>query len=269
MTSFLDRDDPFAVKPYLMFGTGYSSVGDRVQVNPRLVTGQKTLNIATAGQSNICNSVDGVYQLHAPAVSGVENLNILDGGVYQAKNALLGCHGTGSNTASRLATAIIQNSKAARVILAPIGFSATGSGDWAVGGSMNHRIGVLARRYAALGYTPDFVIWHQGEADAGAGTPRATTAANLQSMIATFRAFGMNCPILICKASWTSSAAPSNADTRGAQTDVLNSGANVFAGADTDTILSTGRNSDDIHFNSAGSTIFRDLLYAIIAPMIT
>lgn len=268
MTSPLDRPDPFKLYPYGSFGVGMASASGRVQVDPRLVPGQKTGVIVTLGQSNISNSVGGTYQSHTPASTMVHNLNIIDGGVYQAKDALLGCHGTGSNTASRLGTALIQNNKYARVILAPIGFSASTSGNWAAGGDLNHRIGVLARRLAVHSYMPNFIIWHQGEADAAAGTPRATTAANIQSMIATFRGFGINCPVLVCLASYTSAASPSNANTRGAQTDVLNAGANIFQGADTDTLGSSNRNSDDLHFNATGSAAFSTMLYNIMVPMI-
>ena len=267
MTSSIDKVDPYKLYPYGSFGLGLNRVSGRVRVDPRIIPGQRTGIILTLGQSNISNSVNGFYQSHTPANSTVHNLNFIDGGVYQAKDALLGTHGTGSNTATRLANQLIVNNKYDRVIVAPIGFSASGSGDWAVGGSLNHRISVLARRLAALNYTPNFIIWHQGEADAAASTPRATTAANIQSMIDTFRNNGITCPILICLASWYDSIHQSNADTRGAQTDVVNPGLNVFQGADTDSLDASNR-YDNIHFTTAGSVAFSTLLYNIIGPMV-
>lgn len=236
-------------------------------VDPRLDTSQRTLIVATSGQSNISNSVGGYFQSHVPSSNMVENLNFIDGAVYKAKDALLGCHGSGSNTLTRLGNQLINNGKCDRFMGAPIGFSGSHSADWKVGGVLNHRIAVLARRLAALDYELDFVIHHQGEADAGSGTPQATTAANLQSMIDTYRSNGIDCPILICKTSWTSSATPSNAATRAAQAQVVNPAANVFAGADTDT-LGSDKRYDDLHFNVAGSVDFATMLYNIMAPMI-
>lgn len=267
LSSIVSAPDPFRLTPYASFGIGYDAGPGKQPVDPRLIQGQKTGIALSGGQSNISNSVGGFFQTHTPASNMVENLSIIDGGVYKARDALLGCHGTGSNTMTRLGTALIQNGKYDRVILAPIGFSGSGSGDWAVGGSLNHRIAVLARRLAVLGYVPDFIVWHQGEADAGAQATQAVTAANLQSMINTFRANGITCPIYICKVSWTGSTSQSYAPTRAAQGQVVNPAANVFAGADTDT-LGADQRYDDLHFTTSGSGAFSTLLYNIIAPTI-
>lgn len=266
-SSIITAADPYKLLPYGSFGIGFDEAPGRQQVNPRLTPSQRTLIIATLGQSNISNSVGGYFQKHTPASNMVENLNFIDGGVYKAKDALLGCHGNGSNTATRLGTALIQNGKCDRAIIAPIGFSSSGSADWKIGGILNHRIPVLAKRFAELGYTPDFVIHHQGESDAGSGTAQAVSASNYQSMIDTFRANGINCPILICTASWTSSASPSYAPTRAAQAQVVNNAAKVFAGPDTDT-LGGDKRYDGVHFNDVGSADFSTMLYNIIAPMI-
>lgn len=261
--STIDKKDPFHLDAYQEFGIGFDSAGNRSLVDPRKVAGQKTVTIVTLGQSNISNSVAGVYQSASPNIGNIHNFNFIDGGMYEAKDALLGCHGTGLNTAMYLAEKMRGTGVADRVILAPMGFSASSSGDWASGGILNHRIGVMARRMAVLGYGPDIIIWHQGEADAGV-TPQSVMQANLQSMIDTCRSVGFSCPIIICKASYRSPANPSDAATRAAQAAVVNTAAKVYAGADTDTLGAEYRYDNGPHFNLAGSWVFADLLLPIV-----
>jgi hypothetical protein len=259
MFSAPSNDDFLELYQMQSFGIGQDFLDDRTLISPRLNPAERTGIIVTIGQSLICNSVQYPFGVYSPTNGAkVQNFNFITGGVYTAKDDLLGCHGQGANIAVWLGDALINNNIYDRVILAPIGFSSTGSGQWAVGGDMNHRIPVLARRLSQKGYVPNFVLWQQGTADAAAGTAQAVTQANIQSMIDTFRANGIICPILISKESYQSPAIPSVTATRAAQAAVVNPAAKVYAGADADTLDATKR-FDGLHFNYAGAAAWASL----------
>lgn len=271
MTSPMDRADPYKLRPYGSFGIGLGAASGRARRDPRITPGQSTGVIASLGQSLICNSCldspANVFQLDTTASPLVHNLNIIDGGVYRAKDALLGCHGTGRNVITKLGDLLIAAGKYQRVILAPIGFSASHSANWAAGGDLNHRIAVLIARLAAVNLPLSGVLWQQGSANAAAGTSQAATEADLQSVIATFRNLGITCPIFISKESWQSSALPSNAPTRAAQAAVVNPGLGIYAAGDSDT-MTAGQRYDDLHLNYSGRDALAALHYAAMVPIL-
>lgn len=261
-------NDGLDLFPWLTFGIGQDSLADRTVLDPRLVPGERTFILVTIGQSLICNSVQWPTGTYTPTNgANVQNFNFITGGLYSAKDDLLGCHGQGANAALWIADALLNTGNYDRIILAPIGFSSTGSGQWAVGGNMNHRIPVLAKRLVAAGYTPTAVLWQQGTADASAGASQAVTQANLQSMIDTFRANGITVPMLIAKESFVDAAHPSNSTTRAAQAAVVNPSANVFAGPDCDLIPASER-FDGLHFSYTGAAHYATLAKdAIVAAL--
>jgi len=269
--SVASAPDPYTLIPWDIYGVGYgesyAQYASLTQVSPRLVSGESTLVIVTIGQSNISNSVDWTTNgQHIPANAKVENLNFINGAVYRAGPRMLGCHGAGANMASWLGDLLINNGVCQRVIFAPIGMSSSGSGQWAAGGNLNHRIGVVARRLSAVGLVPDIVLHHQGEAEGP--WPENAIVANYQSMIDTFRTVGVLCPILICKTSWISGAVQSDPETRAAQAAVVNPAAGVYAGADTDTLGLAYRMTDEIHFNVSGAAAFAQLAYDALIPLL-
>lgn len=262
-------DDGLELYPWLYFGIGQDAIADRVLLDPRLNPSERTFILVTIGQSLICNSVQWPTGTYTPTNGNkVQNFNFIDGGLYTARDDLLGCHGQGANPALWVADWLIDNNKADRVICVPIGFSSTGSGQWSASGNMNHRIPVLAKRLRIAGYTPTAILWQQGTADASAGASTAVTRANLQSMIDTFRASGISSPILIAKESYYDPDHTSVAATRAAQAAVVNSAAGVYAGPDCDLIPASER-FDNLHFGYTGAAHYAQLAGAALSAVVT
>ena len=238
---------------------GYYNLSGKVAVDPRIQSGELTKVIVTIGQSLITNHVSGSY---TPGPK-VHNLSLDSGGVYEAKQPLLGCSLTAtpareSNYAMHLADKVIAAGLADRVILAPIGIGGTSVSQWANPLHCGERIPVLARRLAGQGYSADAILWHQGESDHG--MPQADYTAYIQSVIGTFRANGMSCPFLVAQATYLYGV--TSAAIRAAQAAVVD-GQSVFAGPDIDTLGSSYR-VDDLHLNQTGADAVADLWLAAI-----
>jgi uncharacterized membrane protein len=172
-------------------------------VSPVLGVGQRTIVLLVWGQSNSeCAATGSLFTPAHPTV--VQNLSVDNGAVYQAVEPLLGCGVGGGAWSTQLADALITDNYADRVIIETIGVGGTKSADWAAGGYLNHRIGVAARRYLAMGISPTrlFGLTHQGEDDCAAGTSQSAYATTKASEIATWRAIISGLIVFIAQASY-------------------------------------------------------------------
>lgn len=241
--------DPFRLfdGPIGYANTTPSSVG-RTLVSPYLVGGELTWVIVTAGQSLVCNYASGTY---TKTSTKIHQLNLLNGGVYEAADPTLGVDGTQTNFAVRLADKLITAGKCQRVIFLPIGVGGSDIAQWGLGGAYNHRIGVAFRRLASIGLTPTMFLWQQGTSDNSLGTTQATYTARGNEMISTVRAnAAVNLPIFIAKESWVSGVL--STPVRAAQTALVNPSSFIFVGPDIDTI--TDR-QDASHMNATGANL--------------
>lgn len=245
--------DPLALSKGLSGLSGYSTLDGKSPVDPRLIPGEATKVIVTIGQSLITNAVDGLYA----AGPKVHNLSLECGGVFQATQPLLGCSygaaGRPSNYALHLADKLIAANICARAIIAPIGIGGTTVTQWANGGPVNERIGVLSARLAAHGYVADYVLWHQGESDHGVSSSTYTSLLN--EVISTFRSKGVAAPFLVALASYNNGA--TSTAVRNGQLGTVN-GSGVFLGPDLDTLGASYR-VDNLHFNQAGANAAANL----------
>lgn len=259
------HSDPYRLFPIPVIadGIGATNIPGRIRVSPRIQRDEKTLIIATIGQSNIANSVEWQTQgKHAPSnADKVQNFNFINGGLYLAQDALMGCHGDGANMATWLGDFLVDRDLCSRAIFAPIAVSSSHSSQWAIGGDCNHRIHVLARRFLSVGYRPDFIIWHQGEADSGCATE--VTRTNMQSMVDTVRAVGFSCPMFICQTSWTEDGRLHDAP-RAAQRAIVDNNNGIYLGADTD-VLGSEYRPDNQHFSREGAAVFAEAMFEKIA----
>ncbi|MGM4929702.1 sialate O-acetylesterase [Tardiphaga sp. 619_E2_N8_5] len=255
---------------------GYRNTNGRTQVDATLVGGQKTLVIIVIGQSNACSVSSTPY---TPSNSLAHNLNIYDGGVYRMKDPPLGCSQTpvtGSPPAGawmgRLADKLINASVAARVIMVPAAMAGSYIGDHDPAGTQPNnyiRLKVALLRCAALGLTPDAVIWMQGEGDNVAGTSQANYTAALNRIIAQSRTDGYSGPWFVNKTTWNAGAA--SATIQAAQDAVINHGTGIWAGANTDSLNNTNR-QDLCHFTDAAmdsvASLMLTALQAYGAPFV-
>jgi lysophospholipase L1-like esterase len=255
---------------------GFKNTNGRTLVDATLIGGQKTLVIIVAGQSNCC-SVSPTPYVATNALS--HGLNIYDGGVYKMQDPLLGSSHTPTagnpplcgSWVSRLGDKLIAGGVASRVIMVPAAMAGSWIGDHdpAVTPMNNYqRIQVALRRCATLGYTPDAIIWHQGENDSGSGTPQATYQAILGRIIAQSRTDGYAGPWFIDTVSWNNGT-PSAA-IQAAQAAVVNHAAGIWAGANADSLDNSFRQPDMGHFSDVGMDAVASLavtaLHAYGAP---
>jgi hypothetical protein len=90
-------------------------------------------------------------------------------------NPVLGVDGTEGTLLCRLGDKLIDAGKYDRVILIAAGVGGTSIVSWAVGGSVNHRIGVAINRAKSLGFTITHVMWMQARPMQGMECRRQTT----------------------------------------------------------------------------------------------
>lgn len=219
--------------------------------DPRLVLGERTGVLVCVGQSNIGNTVNALYTVLNP--TKVTNLNVADGGMYEASDPMLGCSSMGPGLTNgswigRLADKLITANVFDRVILVPIARGGTVVADWATGAlALNLKAAVA--RCQAQGYTISGFLWQQGENDTQAGTGQTAYYNALLAVIANSRGAGSSAPWFIGRSTYiygTTSAAIQ------AACDAAVNGVDVFAGADTDTLDSSNRH-DNLHFNATGA----------------
>lgn len=201
---------------------------------------------------------------YTPANSNaVFQLNVYDGGLYRAVDPLLGGEGTGGSYSTRLADKWVADGKYQSVVLVPIAVGGTTVAMWAPGGQLNHKIGVAARRLAALALSCSGVIWTQGEQDAFNGLSQASYAASLAGVISTFRVSGIAAPFFVALETWINGSQPAGAAAiRAAQAAVVDN-VGVFQAGDTDTLGNSFR-YDNTHWTAAGSDAAANLHKAAI-----
>lgn len=204
--------------------------------------------IVILGQSNAANYGQGLVT----APSSVANFNIYDGRCYGARDPLLGASGTGANFATRLGTILTEKNVFSRVILAPIAVGATRVEHWAPYGFFNRKIAVLTKRLSDAGLRPDFILWHQGEANVDAVDRDGLSYRHrLAEVIGTFRHYGIDAPFFVAQATICGGPRSGSENVRTAQRVVAETGANVFSGPDTDK-LGYDMRYDQCHFNEQG-----------------
>lgn len=248
----------------------FTDTRGRVRVDPAL-RAEATCILVTDGQSNAGNHSD-VDTLYLPRNPGIHNLNIYDGGVYEAKDPLLGCSGTQGNVAIRFADLLIDAGLYTRVILAPMAIGALGFVYWAPWGPVRHRIPAMAARLRAHNYPPTFILRVHGETDALMGYSTVQSTAWLASIIAAYREAGMTCPIFNALSTFSSSAGLTPDMMNATRVAILSQtdDVSVFTGPDTDTLRVGYRDGiDGTHFNAAGlnahAAMWRDVIADYLA----
>lgn len=229
---------------------GYQNYTGKTQVYPGLTAGESTGILIFAGQSLIANTVNALY---TPSNAKAHCLSIYNGGMYTAVDPQLGCDsfaGCGSSM-GRIADKCITAGIWTRVIVVPCATNGSLISQHDVGGNEFWHYGVVKSRLAALGLTATAICWDQGTSDANASTPQATYQASFNSMVTAVRALGLTCPWFVAESTIQGFAGSAPAQAiRAAQVAVLNSGATIYAGPDTDAVTSR---YDGTHMDATGS----------------
>jgi Carbohydrate esterase, sialic acid-specific acetylesterase len=231
-------------------------------INPAI----KTLVLITMGQSLMANAnANTTSTVCVPTnPSVIDNFNIYDGAAYQFSTApALGCNGTNSNVAPRIADMFINNGQFNRVIVVPIAVGSTAVADWATGNYAS-RFQVAMNRLAARGITPASTgvtfaaVWGQGETDTANSTLQAAYASSLNTVISNAFAAGFSGRFFVNIETWNAGSV--SAAVQAAQAAVVNN-TTVFQGANWDTFGSADRMADNTHPNDVGAPLFASALY--------
>ncbi|MBI5458086.1 IPT/TIG domain-containing protein [Candidatus Kaiserbacteria bacterium] len=271
----------------ILHGTGQASTGDptghsEVSCAAIPASTNRLGVILVAGQSNAANSAQAnssgqFFTTNNP----IYNLNIGDGKCYSAKNPLLGADGTNQAFAYPLASQFIDAGIFERVLIVPVAVSGSYieqwiGAPWHTPGNQHYaRIETAIQKLNALGLKPSFILWHQGEGNAGEfihsdtpdGTPITVTEdlkyggtlswmRNFFRIVAGVRGMGItSVPIFVAQATSCGSAETSEV-IRLAQRSVVDPVWNIFAGPDTDAIPFSYRRADDgCHFSHDGNIV--------------
>ena len=244
-----------------------------------LATGGSAV-ILIAGQSNAANSADLDNNGRPFHVDGpIFNFNLADEKCYRAENPLLGADGPYQSFALPLAAHVIDAGIFHRVLLVPIAVASTLIEEWAP--PSGHHWVRFSRSVASLnrlGLQPHFILWHQGEGNAGFLTAggnalqptraigdnasQTTRDALRLSYVRSFlrivdglRTLGVSAPILPAVATLCGVEKVSP-DIRAAQLSLPQAGWNIYAGPDTDELGLAYRSAKDgCHFSHEGNLV--------------
>lgn len=237
---------------------------------------EKLAVIVSAGQSNGSNSispdVDGkLYQPHTTFY----NLNIGDGKCYIGRNPLLGMDvgnqkyaGYGWSYVSTLADHLIDAGLYQNVLVVPISVSGTYIEEWRPEGKHFPRFTKAIAALNNIGLKPTFILWHQGEANAGIlksgnqpdGTKiildrdlidaaKLSYMRNFFTMVSALREQGVAAPMF--PATVTICGGGTEPAIRDAQSMLPDASWGIYAGPDTDMLGQEWRD-DGCHFSYQG-----------------
>jgi len=210
-----------------------------------------TLVLLVFGQSNAINIAPSTTFV---ASSGTENFNFYNGKSYVAVDPLLGCESAGVGCfATKLASSMVDNALAQRVVVANMAIGATKIADWAPGGFLAERPRFAIRQMLQAGIPPDFVLCMQGESDNVAGTSAASYSASQRAVVAELRKNGCSAPYFISLTTKYENITTGYATVRQGQGDACSDELGIFQGPDTDTLGDSYR-FDGTHFTDAGNT---------------
>jgi hypothetical protein len=116
----------------------------------------------TFGQSNAANTGAGHYQ----AQDSVSVFNIFDMKFYRAIDPLPGTSNNGAAVWGRLGDLLVSAGVCESVVFVPIAVGGSFIRDWIKDGPNHRRLIFALHRLQRAQLKPDWIFWHQGEAEA-------------------------------------------------------------------------------------------------------
>ncbi|HYZ49150.1 MAG TPA: sialate O-acetylesterase [Sphingomonas sp.] len=209
---------------------------DNEQENPVAIACPKHAQVVLiAGQSNAASHGESKGKFTPNVV------NYYQGKCYAARDPLLGATGRNGSVWSRLAWR-------GPVVLAPVAIGQTRLSSWAPGGRLWPRITESIDELESLGLPVNYVIWHQGEADAEEATDPVVYRQALERLIRSIKARAKTATVIVSPGTYClglSSPAIVAAQRAGARD------AGALIGPETD-LLGSAYRHDGCHFNNAG-----------------
>ena len=205
------------------------------------------------GQSNSANH--GATRAEA----GLPHLAWFDGQAFRLRDPLPGCSGIGGSVGARLASR--HGEAAPPWLIACVAQGSTAISQWRPGTPLFARARAAMMALAAQGEAVDWVVIHQGESDAAAGTDPVRYGSDLRALIAGLQALSPGTRFLLGQTTRWRDGGDADPGLRAAQQQVWQDDPRVWAGVDTDSFPARLRaRGDGVHFSDAGLDVFADLL---------
>lgn len=182
-------------------------------------------------------------------LAGPNALTLFNGKLRRAADPIPGADGTGGSVWTRLGDKIIAAGLYDKVIFIPVAVGGTEIAQWTPDMPLFKRViaAIDGANNARLVIT--HVFWHQGESDAYLKTSWADYQLRFRNIVKGLREAGVAAPVFISSAS-VCPPYPSNDVIRGAQQNLVNHDAGIWAGPDTDVLVDTFRFG--CHFSTSG-----------------
>lgn len=196
------------------------------------------------GQSNAGNWGD------VRAVAGPRVFNLRYRSLTRAADPLRGAEGEGGSVWTRLGDQIINAGWYDEVVFVPVSFGASEIAKWTPDQPLFKQIDDAIDDVRARGWQFTHLLWHQGESDNALRIGYADYQLRLRNIVRGLRERGVGAPMFVSQATLCGQYAPNN-DIRGAQASVVNHGAAIWAGPDTD-VLGADFRHDGCHLSARG-----------------
>lgn len=204
----------------------------------------RTMVALVFGQSNAANFGE------TRRVAGPNVLNLRNGVLTRARDPLRGANGQGGSVWTRLGDKVIAAGLYDRVIFVPAAIGATEIAEWVPGMPLHELILSAIRDAQKRGLTITHLLWHQGESDAFLKIGYADYQLRFRNMLRSIREQGVGAPVFVSVATRCGQY-PVSEEIQGAQMNLVNHDAGIWAGPNTDD-LDAGFRHDGCHFSTAG-----------------
>lgn len=217
----------------------------------------RTMVALVFGQSNAANFGE------TRRVAGPNVLNLRNGLLTRARDPLRGANGQGGSVWTRLGDKVIAAGMYDRVILVPAAIGATEIAEWVPGMPLHEHILSAIRDAQKRGLAFTHLLWHQGESDAFLKIGYADYQLRFRNMLRSIREHGVGAPVFVSVATRCGQY-PVSEEIQGAQMNLVNHDAAIWAGPNTDALDGAFRH-DGCHFSAAGLDRAADLWLEAIA----
>ena len=205
------------------------------------------------GQSNAGNYGD---VRHA---SGSNVYNLRNGTLTRAIDPVRGAQGSGGSVWPLLGDQIIAAGWYAEVVFVPVAYGGTEMGQWAPDLPLFKQIQSAVDDARGRGWEFTHLLWHHGESDNALRIDWGSYQLRFRNMLRGIRELGVSAPIFVSVATRCGQY-PANPEIQGAQMNLVNHDAAIWAGPNTDTLDEIFR-VDGCHLNDSGQRATANLWF--------
>ncbi|MEM8662880.1 MAG: TIGR00180 family glycosyltransferase [Pseudomonadota bacterium] len=215
------------------------------------------VHILALGQSNLASHGAGLRRSEAGTA-------LVDGVRRPLADPVPGGTGLGGSIWPILADKMAANGTLGNLLLSLRAVGGTTVGEWSTGGAPFEDLAAVLPKLAQDN-PPEFIVWHQGEADNRDGTTAADYEARFAVLHNLVSRHLPDATWIICRVSYRQdTVAPA---VIAGQEAIIDRFENTIAGPNTDHLGASYR-SDTTHFNEAGLEAFAGLLYDVLRERI-